>query len=306
MTNDRTGNTSHGSANFPVVLSIDQIINLLSSKDVSCEPKQIARYILERTSLHRLNAYLHAIEEFGTFDNYTLKSIYDLMTLDKGMSDIALKYIGVFETQMKARYSQIMGEKYGAFAFYDEKLFLRKDRFFDTLGRAQREIDLQVKKGNLHLKSLKSEYNGRVPLWHFVEYISFGSLSMLFSNTADREVTSETSLFFNSNKIRLSSWLKTINNVRNVCAHFSPYIIRKQIPSPPKKDPDLTASPTSPFYIFPMLRTLLLSSEPFMVDDAFLNYPKRLHDEVYDEIHSFLNCYPGFGEWVSSSGILDS
>ncbi len=301
--NDRTGGTSDACANPPVVLSLKQIIDKLESSGVDCCPEPATLLVLQRISFHRLKQYINAYKEYSTSQTCNMKQVHDLVTFDRRISAAALKYIGVLETEVKARYTQIMAEAYGPFSWYDKSLFLRERRHTKTISNINNEIDHQITKGNKRLEGLAKEYNGMAPIWDVSEYASFGSVSQLYANTADPSVTKEVATFFNVGKDRLSSWLRTLNDVRNVCAHFQPYIIRRQIPSIPKKDEAIPVDNASPFYVFPMLATLLSDKREEVGLDFNLDYSGRVVDEYARLLSDYLCVHRDMTKWIS--GPLD-
>lgn len=301
INDDSTGSTSKLCANLPVILSLDEIIDLIEDQGVDCSPRSHSLYLLKRISYHRLKPYISALKRYSSLSEYHLKQVHDLLTFDRRLSAVTLKYIGIFETQMKARYIQLMGEKHGVFAWYEKDLFWREQIHKDTIKKMTDEIYRQASKGDKNLQEKLLIYDNKLPIWEVAEYISFGTISKLYSNTKDNEVTNEVAHFFNSNKDRLSSWLKTINNTRNICAHFNPYIIRKQIPGIPKADKKIGNNNTSTFFIFKMLESLLASSFTDALYDMNLNYSQRIQDDTYELISKFAFTYPQMSNWLRDS-----
>ena len=90
-----------------ISLSIDNDIELLTARGFNCSSPE-ARYIVERMSMHRLEAYLSIAWNNAraiTFRNGKtlhhgdpeLKEVHDLITYDRRVQVIILKYAGIFE-----------------------------------------------------------------------------------------------------------------------------------------------------------------------------------------------------------------
>lgn len=272
----------------------------LQAKGLYCGSESMDRYTLERVSYYRLKPYLRLLERhIMPSHQLSLKHAYDLWAFDRCLSSIAFKYIGIFETQMKARYVQLMGKAHGPFSWLNPTFFLRSKLHEDTVERIKREIHRQAAKGYRKTLSANPALYEDAPIWIMAECASFGSISKLYANTADAEITDAMAVFFNSNKSRLSSWLKTITDVRNICAHFNPFVVLNQIPSVPKRDPEIAFPHTSPIYIFPMLESLLFSSEPGCFDDPNLLYSERLNEEFKAQVSDYSAAHPSMMPWIT-------
>lgn len=121
----------------------------------------------------------------------------------------------------------------GKLCLYDENLFLRKGNHSVSLSHYASEVERKARKGDFAVKRALSENNGRCPIDLGTECMSLGTLSMLYSNTADREVANGVAESFGCVKAELASWLRTIGDARNTFAHFDSYLVRNQIPSTP-------------------------------------------------------------------------
>ena len=73
-----------------------------------------ARQLLERVNDRHLMPYVSAAEKSG--EKPTLQAVHDLLTLDRRFQAVVFKYIGIFEMQLRASYSDAMAKAYGAFA----------------------------------------------------------------------------------------------------------------------------------------------------------------------------------------------
>ena len=282
-----------------ISLSIDNDINRLESLGFDCASPE-ARYIVERVSMHRLDAYLKIV-----FDNARavslhngeiiehgdpeLKEVHDLITYDRRVQVIILKYAGIFEGQFRAVYSRYMTALHGDMALYDPSLFNRRDKYESAMLTVAKELRRQTSRNKFIKAHMESD--GKVPLGVAVEYLTLGTLSKLYDNTKDREVVDGVAGWFNVNSSKARSWFKTIANVRNVCAHFNPYVVRKQIPTTPLPIKGCEYSNNSPFYIFPMLEKMLGSVGAGRFKDRNLDYTARMISDMASETIEFSKLY---------------
>lgn len=130
---DRAGDTSADSfvsANSPAILfSTSRDIDYLREMGIDCDPIDITEYLLASSTLYRIRSYAWFVLEHHRDTEPTMKNLHDIMTFDRRISAIALKYIGVFESRLRSIYSRLMEEQLGEFAVYDESNFLRSDKF---------------------------------------------------------------------------------------------------------------------------------------------------------------------------------
>lgn len=227
-----------------------------------------------------------------------MKNLHDIMTFDRRISAIALKHIGVFESRLRSIYSRLMEEQLGEFAVYDESNFLRSDKYASTKITYDREIRRGLR--NFSLKKEFDKNDRKVPLRIAVEFLSLGCISKLYANTSDNFITDECAGEFNLNKSKFSSWLKTLTEVRNCCAHFNPYIVRRQIPSTPRPLAGDVEASKHPFYIFVMLEHLLAKEGLDKLDDPNIVFSKRIRSDLRINVSQFLALY-AFSDDVASS-----
>ena len=238
--NARAGGTSRHdpSGNPPAISSsIKKDIAYLKQRGFDCSSPE-AHYVIERVGMHKLEAYLPAAWENSRaisfvddttikHDSPALKEAHDLLTYDRRMQAVILKYIGIVESQFRARYSRAMSSLHGNMALYDPTLFRKEERWARAMQDASREI---VRKANVN-QSVRHilDTDGKAPISVSVEYMTLGTLSKLYNNTSDQTVINWVAHGMNASARELRGWLRTIADVRNICAHFNPYIVRKQI-----------------------------------------------------------------------------
>lgn len=284
-----------------ISLSVDDDVRRLTEYGFDCSSPE-ARYVVERVSMHRLDAYLGiALGNAratslvdGKIINHgkpQLKEVHDLITYDRRVQTIILKYTGVLESQFRARYARWMSALHGNMALYDPSLFNRRGKYDAAMSSVARELSRQRKRNRSIARAM--EEDGRVPIGTAVEYLTLGTISKLFDNTADREIVDGVSRSFSINSAKARSWMRTIADVRNVCAHFNPYVVRKQIPSTPLPMSGCEFPSTNPFYIFPMLHRMLGHDAAKSFADRNLDYQARMLDDMTAETVGFARLYIG-------------
>lgn len=296
IADERTGGTSSAcaSGNPPVVSSTpsfksnDEILSELASKGYIGTDAPESAFVLEHVTYQHLIPYLKALDTISGYRDPSLKLAHDLLTFDRRMQVVLLKYIGVFEAQFRAQYLVNMASRHGAHAIYDESLFLREERYAESLAYYKSEVEKRIRRDS-KMRAAYESGGGMIPLWIGVECMTLGTLSSLYSNTADREVTDAVAASFGASKSELVSWTKTITATRNICAHFEPLFVRKQLPAQPKRIDGIMCNRRLPIYVVILLGHLLRKT--IDTTDPNLNYRKRIELDAGMEINAFFTYF---------------
>ena len=90
----------------------------------------------------------------------------------------------------------------------------RHAKFLNILKTEQRHM----KKNVQYIKHNVKKY-GELPIWIAIEFLSLGTVSYLFENMLPGDKKYISKEYFNLSINLLESWLHSISNVRNRCAH---------------------------------------------------------------------------------------
>lgn len=279
---DRAGGTSDSSGNPPANItfpdSYHHIIDELEALGFADADAVAVPYLLERVNYQHLKPYLHSVKSYMGSDA-SVKAAHDLLTFDRRFQSIIFKYIGIFELQFRAQYAHWLKTYYGDFALYDADLFLRYANYQRSIERYEDEVKRRKDKST---REQLADNSGRLPIAYGIELVTLGTLSKLYSNTKDQDLTTRIASFFGASKNELSNWAKTVAAVRNICAHFEPYVVRKGIPSSPLPIRDIDYSNRETFYVAILLSKLL--SSKLLFGDLNLSYSYRLYIDIYNII----------------------
>jgi abortive infection bacteriophage resistance protein len=294
--NDRAGDTSHGCGNSPAASSFidghpityDAMVSLLKQNGFGDAETPQTRFLLERVSFQHIEHYLAVAKRY--FPNAGVKTAHDLLQFDRRFQSILLKYIGMFEMQLRAQYAYKMNESAGEHCLYDPGLFLDYAKYARTMETVGGELRKRAK----HSKRLRSTLDGnggKAPVWHAVECMSLGNLSKLYSNTKDVAVTHSVADSFGVKRDELTSWLACLTAARNSCAHYDCLAFRKQLSTPPKRIRGVDCPNTIPFYTVFLLEKVLSTNRVF--DDDSLHYSSDLATEIVAAIADFRQSQTG-------------
>ena len=266
-------------------MSLDDMIaqaKLLGFRDAELP---YAKFLLGRYSFQHLSEYFPLItdnEDIPT-DFYNL---YITMQFDHDFQAILLRYIGMFELQLRARYSMTMSEKFGAFAHRDPSRFSNQNYFDGYLKEYARVLEACINRRGSKAAESIAKY-GDMPIWEAVEEMPFGVVSRLYKNTKSRQVKEEVANSFGANQGDFANWLKSLAFVRNRCAHFGK-LLGSDLAILPRAIANVDADNRNPFFIvlllMHLLRTNLVLPEPMILPQVMISFEIYALMDKYDPL----------------------
>ncbi|UUC91578.1 Abi family protein [Comamonas sp. C11] len=221
----------------------DQLAQLQARGMDIGDPEKAAEY-LERIGYYRLSGYWYDMRKWQpvqggrrgerlVLDQFKqgtcLRDVADLYVFDKRLRMLALDALERIEIALRVDLSHRLGQK-GAFSYQDATLF--HPNFAQVpkrSGRTQHE-DWLSKHDELIRRSrekfidhYRTKYGLPLAIWVACEVWDFGCMSVLFSGLASAEqdqIAQGYGLPVGSGQV-FASWLRSLNYLRNVCAHHS-------------------------------------------------------------------------------------
>jgi abortive infection bacteriophage resistance protein len=209
-------------SNLP--LDITDIIQQMKSRGLSITDENNATTFLENVSYFRFAAYLrpmeidaqHNYKSDATFEN--AMSLYDF---DAHLRHLIFGAIQKIEISLRAKIINQISLQYGSMWFINSEIAVDKHRFSDNLSTLERELNRSKEEFiKEHINKYgKDEFP---PVWKLLELASFGCLTKLYFNFADNKIKKSIARSYNVPQHEiLESWMKSINVLRNACAHHS-------------------------------------------------------------------------------------
>lgn len=196
-----------------------------------------ALHYLERIGYYRLSGYWHPFRErngdcrvvLDTFKAGTrFQDAVELYVFDKKLRLLVLDALERIEIALRVDISHTLGEKD---PFAHIKPGFLSDNFsrqIDTrTGLTKHQQWLNKHDGLVNrskeefIKHNKEKYGLSLPVWIACEIWDFGTLSKLFSGMKPEDKNAIASKYGVSNGRIFESWLRSLNYLRNVCAHHS-------------------------------------------------------------------------------------
>lgn len=213
-----------------------------------------ALHFLERIGYYRLSGYWFPFRERSeiccplevangkkhkrgdtdriVLDNFksgaTFQNAVDLYIFDKKLRLLAMDALERIEIGLRVDISHTLGKK-------DPFAYLKPELLFDGFAK---KLDEQTGLTEHHqwlakhaalisrskedfIRHNKIKYGFPLPIWVVCEIWDFGTLSTLFAGIAESDQDAIAKKYGLSNGRVLASWLRSLNYLRNVCAHHS-------------------------------------------------------------------------------------
>ncbi|MCO5226903.1 MAG: Abi family protein [Thermomicrobiales bacterium] len=248
----------------------EDLLNLLIARglEVDYRPEAIAN--LSRIGYYRLSGYWYQwrvrpydhreakdtpLDEF--VGGHSIEEAVDLYVFDRQLRLLILDAIERVEVALRVAISNTVG-RYGPLAYLDAS-FLGPGCFKSRSGDndisnfdwfVQRNSKLLSDSSEAFASHVKSKYDGVPPLWIATECWDWGILAAFYElmTVEDRVVVAN---FFGVPHYEiLNSWIKSLNYLRNLCAHHSRLYRKTMVTKPSTKKmmriPELRHVRTSP------------------------------------------------------------
>ena len=185
---------------------------------------------LSELNYYRLSGYLlpykKADNTYYPVKFETIVDIYDFDTELRNWCVLALEDIELF---MRTQVAYYHARKYGPLGYLKIENFSEQKRYEDDFVKLQHVIREAIKK---NLKALPiqhhlEKYNGQIPIWVLVDYLTFSTISFFFSYMKNNDKVEMVKEFTSLSYDIVESHLQCCSVLRNVCAHHGMLYNRK-------------------------------------------------------------------------------
>jgi abortive infection bacteriophage resistance protein len=211
--------------------TFDRQVELLMSRGMGGDPNEIRR-CLSMTNYYRLSAYWFTFRrEDATrtirYDDFlpgtTFEVIWDRYRFDRRLRLLVMDAIERIEITLRTALSYWHAHEHGPFAYVDNPASLPKltgkylaefiERVTEETERGKHNEDFAK-----HFQRKYGDSHAHLPLWMATEVMTFRTVLTLFQSCSHRVKKNVADVFGMPDSV-FSSWLLTLNAVRNVCAH---------------------------------------------------------------------------------------
>jgi abortive infection bacteriophage resistance protein len=253
-------------------LSYEDQAKLLEKRGLIVSDRAAFLRCLEAVGYYRLCVYWDPFKQPD--DSFLPNTHFDLVwqryRFDRQLRLSVMDAIERIEVAVRTALVHDLALRSGPFAHLDVKNFPQVDparhaQFIDDL---QAEAQKSSEKFAAHFRATYDEFPD-LPVWAVCEMMTFGGMFTLF-NMSERSTRNTIAKRFGIHGPVLSSWLKTLNYIRNICAHHArlwnrDLAIRPVIPDLKNDSRWYGARAISPkkmFVVLTLQRQLLLKIAP--------------------------------------------
>lgn len=218
-------------------LTAEQQADLLMSRGMQGDRNDIIRR-LKSVSYYRLSGYWYTFREpneqfrAGT----SIRIVWEHYVFDRKLRLLVMDAVERIEVAVRTRLSYELAHTFGPFGYVQERRALSSASLTERdchLAQIRDEVDRNRKEQFVaHFFQKYGDTHQELPIWMAAEVLSFGTIVRLL-NDSHPDIRRQVSLFFGVADEVFSSWLRTLNFVRNVCAHHS-RLWNRELPYRPK------------------------------------------------------------------------
>lgn len=202
-------------------LTITEQIELLKSREMTFTDEENAKSKLSFIGYYRLSAYLKFFQkDDDQFKNGTdFENILNLYVFDRKLKIMLFDPIERIEISLRATMILVLSNKLGNHWYNDPSLFLDKLDFVSHQAFITKRIK-KAKSKSVFLGHFYKKYHSETfpPAWMFLELLTFGEVLNIYSNL-QRDYRQKIARSYCLDEKILTSWLKGIVDIRNICAH---------------------------------------------------------------------------------------
>lgn len=195
---------------------------------------------LKSVNYYRLSGYLYPYRQLN--DNFksgtTFEKIWRHYTFDRRLRLIIMDAIERVEVSIRTQLICILAHESGAFGYIKREILpnLNNEDYSRWIDETRKEVNRSHEQFVEHFMKKYGDSHNLLPLWMAGEIMSFGCMLTMYRGMKD-VFKKEIAVHYDIPGEVLTSWLQTINVIRNICAHHSrlwnrelgvkPYIPRK-------------------------------------------------------------------------------
>ncbi|GAA4273729.1 Abi family protein [Aquimarina gracilis] len=230
--------------------TIEEQIQKLKDRGLNITPEDNAEHYLSHISYYRLGEYWHSMqydkEQHLFKENSRFSDVIALYNFDRELRILLFDVIEKIEISLRTKLIYHLSHEVDPWWFQNFDLFTDSMALVKTLSNLEEELsrskDPTIKN---HRKKHRDDLRFP-PAWKSLEQTSFGALSKLYGNLkntvkAKDKIAKE---YGTVNHTFLPSWLQSIAQIRNYCAHHS-RLWNRNLPGAPK----LLPKPPNPWIL---------------------------------------------------------
>lgn len=226
-----------------IATTVEQQVAQLNERGLLIEDEKQAIHYLSHISYYRLAGYWWPMQSDKINHvfkpNSRFSDVISLYNFDRELRLLLFDTIEKIEISLRTKLIYHLSHEFDAWWFQNTSIFINTKELVKTLASLEEEVerskDIFIKDHNRkHKDDLRFP-----PAWKTLELTSFGTLSKLYGNLKATVKSKDTIAdeYKTVNHTYLPSWLQSIAQIRNYCAHHS-RLWNRNLPGRPKLLPN--------------------------------------------------------------------
>lgn len=240
-------------------LSIDDQLDKLESRGVDASDRQAGSRLLRAVGYYRVTGYLYPLRESEPYfdqqgrqrarilSNYrpgaTLEYAEALIDFDRRLRMLVLDGVERIEISLRTQLGYVLGRQ-SAFAHLDPANFVNAftDPVIDPVTAEtspskhqqwiKRVDERRADSDEAFVAHFREKYDDTMPIWALTEILELGQLGRLYGGLNSSIATEIATAYGVPTKTMMSSWISSLNYVRNLSAHHARLFNRKLVAAP--------------------------------------------------------------------------
>lgn len=205
-------------------LTLEQQVEQLLSRGMKGDPAQMGRR-LASVNYYRLSGYWYTyrnVDGSRFIPGTDFEVVWGRYVFDRELRLLAMDALERFEVAVRARLAYEHAQAGGPFGYDTDPAAIFEGRA-DERAQFFKQLDDAVERNGheafiKHFRGKYQEDHARPPVWVAVEVLMFGDVVRLFRGSSHALQRRVADAFGVAAKV-MESWLKTLNVIRNICAH---------------------------------------------------------------------------------------
>ncbi len=198
----------------------DEQLARLREHGVCIADEEFCKQKLAELNYYRLTAYfLPFRKQNGRYKYGTdFNRVYQIYEFDRKLRNILFSAVEEVEIFLRTKLAYYHAFSYGAEGYMDPENFSKEHQPDKFIANFNREIDNNKK--SLFVKHHIEKYGRHFPVWVAVELFTFGMLSRFYDDLKLKDRKKIAKEVYGEVPQNISSWLRCVTDLRNICAHY--------------------------------------------------------------------------------------
>lgn len=246
-------------------LSLDDQVSKLQNRGVQIGERTNAANLLRRIGYYRLTGYLYPFRESATsvdsngrsqiqvLNHYkpgtSLQHSSQLIDFDRVLRMLVLDGIERIEVSLRMQIGYILGHASPfahrhtstfVSAFTEEHIDPQTNTLTSRHAQWLKRVDARrTESDEAFVAHFRTKYDDQMPIWALTEILEMGQLGRLYAGLNNSLATEIARAYSTPSKKLMTSWISSLNYIRNVSAHHARLFNRKLVAAPGRPKPGL-------------------------------------------------------------------